>query len=111
MAKSDAESGREFGRDFVKRVDKAHTGGELRRFLSARLRNRADVSDLVQEIYLRLLRVKNHEAIRNPQAYLYTIARYVLHQHALHRAAAPETMDPLDVVNTLQAASGEDPAE
>jgi RNA polymerase sigma factor (sigma-70 family) len=97
-------------RHFLSEIEKAHSG-ELRRFLATRLRNRADVSDLIQEIYLRLLRLKDHEAIRNPQAYLYTIARHVLHQHALRRAAAPDTMDPLQIVNALQASVGDDPAD
>ena len=95
---------------FVTAIEKAHSL-ELRRFLSARLRNAADLPDLVQEIYLRVLRLKNHEVIRNPQAYLYTIASHVLHQYTLRRASAPETMDPLDVVNALESASIDDPAE
>jgi hypothetical protein len=39
-----------------------------------------------QEVYLRLLRVEDHETIRNPQAYLYTIANHVLYQHTLRNA-------------------------
>lgn len=97
-------------RKFLTRVEKAHSL-ELRRFLSLRLRNPADVQDLVQEVYLRLLRLKDHEAIRNPQAYLYTIASHVLHQDALRRASAPETIDPLDVVNAVRSEGPDDPAE
>jgi RNA polymerase sigma-70 factor (ECF subfamily) len=96
--------------NFVAAIEKAHSV-ELRRFLGARLRNPADLPDLVQEIYLRVLRLKNHEAIRNPQAYLYTIASHVLHQYTLRRTAAPETMDPLDVVHALQSNGSHDPAE
>jgi len=97
-------------RTFVTALEKAHSV-ELRRFLSARLRNANDLPDLVQEIYLRVLRLKNHEAIRNPQAYLYTIASHVLHQYALRRAVTPETMDPLDVVDALHSSAADDPAE
>lgn len=97
-------------RTFLTGIEKAHSV-ELRRFLALRLRNSADVPDLVQEVYLRLLRLKNHEAIRNPQAYLYTIASHVLYQYALRGARAPETMDPLDVVNALQTAPADDPVE
>jgi RNA polymerase sigma factor (sigma-70 family) len=98
-------------RHFVAALEKAHSQ-QLRRFLSMRLRNAvADVPDLVQEIYLRLLRLKDYEAVRNPQAYLYTIASHVLHQYTLRRAAAPETMDPLEVVNALQTTAHPDPAE
>lgn len=97
-------------RSFVAAIEKAHSV-ELRRFLVARLRDRADLPDLVQEIYLRVLRLKDHEAIRNPQAYLYTIASHVLHQYTLRRAAAPQNMDPLEVVNALQSVTAADPAE
>ena len=77
-------------------------GGQLRRFLSARLRNATDIPDLAQEIYLRLLRIKDHEAIRNPQAYLFTVAMHVLHQHALQHSARAHPMDPLDLAYQLQ---------
>lgn len=97
-------------RKFLTALNSAHSN-ELRRFLSLRLRNPADVPDLVQEIYLRLLRLKDYEAIRNPQAYLYTIASHVLHQDALRRASAPTTMDPLEVVNALRSEGSDDPAE
>ena len=43
-------------------------GMKLRRYLAARLRNAADVPDLVQEVFLRMLRVERHESIRNPEA-------------------------------------------
>lgn len=76
---------------FVTALEKAHGSG-LRRYLAARMRNAAaDVPDLVQEVFLRLLRLDNHEAIRNSQAYLYTVASHVLHQHALRRTAADKT--------------------
>jgi RNA polymerase sigma factor (sigma-70 family) len=75
---------------FVTELEKSH-GSALRRYLAARMRNAAaDVPDLVQEVFLRLLRLDNHEAIRNTQAYLYTVASHVLHQHSLRRAAAGE---------------------
>lgn len=97
-------------RDFVTAIEKSH-GRQLRHFLSARMRNAAaDLPDLVQEIFLRLLRVKDHEAIRNPQAYLYTVASHVLHQHGLREAARPQTMDPLDIVSALDTAAAPDPA-
>lgn len=96
---------------FLASIEKAHSS-QLRRFLSARLRNAAaDVPDLVQEIYLRVLRLKDHEAIRNPQAYLYTIATHVLHQYTLRRAVEPTTMDPLNVVDGLETSLAPDPAE
>ena len=61
----------------------------LRQFLLHRLPNLADVGDLAQEVYLRLLRVDRRESIRNPEAYLFTVAGHVVHQHLLREANAP----------------------
>jgi RNA polymerase sigma-70 factor (ECF subfamily) len=68
-------------------------GHRLRRFLRTRVRNRADIPDLVQEVYLRLLRVTHHEMIRAPEAYLFTVAQHVARQQALQLAAQPEQVD------------------
>ncbi len=82
-------------------------GRQLRRFLAARLRNAStDMPDLMQEVYLRLLRIEDHEAIRNPQAYLFTVASHVLHQHALRQATA-SAAEVLEV--DLQAHAETDP--
>lgn len=80
---------------------------KVRRFLQARLRHAlADVPDLVQEVFLRLWRVSHPEAIRTPEAYLYTVAKAVLHQHRAGRNAVPEAVDITDVLAEL-----EDPLE
>lgn len=70
-------------------------GKRLRGYVAARVRNAADVGDLVQEVFLRLLRMDPHEPIRNFEAYLMTIAAHVLHQHQVRRAAAPESLEEL----------------
>jgi RNA polymerase sigma factor (sigma-70 family) len=94
---------------FLTAIEKQH-GQRLRRFLTARLRNAAaDASDLVQEVFLRLLRIPDHESIRNPRAYLYTIASHVLHQHALKQTAIPEAIEIADVVSELEAVPEDDP--
>jgi RNA polymerase sigma factor (sigma-70 family) len=93
---------------FVTSVERSY-GQRLRRFVSARLRNAAaDTPDLMQEVYLRLLRIDDHEAIRNPQAYLFTIASHVLHQHALRQSAALESLSLTGDEPALQART--DPA-
>jgi RNA polymerase sigma-70 factor (ECF subfamily) len=99
-------------RAFLTAIEQTH-GRQLRRFLSSRMRGAAaDVPDLTQEIYLRLLRIQDHETIRNPQAYLYTVASHVLHQYSLRRASAPERMAPLQVVSELQSGTtAPDPAD
>jgi DNA-directed RNA polymerase specialized sigma24 family protein len=71
----------------------ARYGPRLRRFLSVRLRNAADVPDLAQEVFLRLLRVNGCENIRSPEAYLFTIASHVIHQHAVRRSSEPVSVD------------------
>lgn len=92
-------------------MEQAH-GRQLRRFLSVRLRNAAaDVPDLVQEVFLRLLRIKDHESIRNPQAYLYTVATHVLHQHTLRLSSRPTATLPADVASDLDDFLATDPAE
>lgn len=84
-------------------------GHRLRRFLSARLRNSADVPDLAQEVFLRLLRVEHSEAIRSPEAYLLTVASHVLHQHTLRQSSLPVLVDVAEIFADLQLASGDDP--
>jgi len=75
----------------------------LRRFMTSRLRSAAeDVPDLVQEVFLRLMRVPNPAAIRTPEAYLFTVAKAVLHQHRAQSAAVPEAMDITDVLAELE---------
>jgi RNA polymerase sigma factor (sigma-70 family) len=93
---------------FVTEIATKH-GQRLRRYLAARLRNAADASDLVQEVFLRLMRVEQHESIRNPEAYVMTVAGHVLHQHTLRRAMAPEAMSGVDVLLDLQTAIETDP--
>jgi RNA polymerase sigma factor (sigma-70 family) len=95
---------------FLTAMEKDH-GRQLRRYIAARMRNAvSDVPDLVQEIFLRLLRIKDQETIRNPRAYLYTVASHVLHQHALKRTATPEFIEIADVASELQSIPDTDPA-
>jgi RNA polymerase sigma-70 factor (ECF subfamily) len=75
-----------------------------------RLRNVNDVPDLAQEVFLRLLRVERHDAIRNPEAYLFTVAGHVLQQHTLRRSGDPVFVDIIDAVSELTTPAGDDPA-
>jgi RNA polymerase sigma factor (sigma-70 family) len=85
-------------------------GDRLRRFLSQRLRNVSDAPDLAQEVFLRLLRVEHHETIRSPEAYLFTVASHVLHQHTLRQSLTPVSVDISDLLSDLQLVSHDDPA-
>jgi RNA polymerase sigma factor (sigma-70 family) len=84
-------------------------GRRLRRFLSVRLRNAQDVPELAQEVFLRLLRVERHEAIRNPEAYLFTVASHVIHQHALRQSSSGAFVDIADAASELTLPEGDDP--
>lgn len=95
---------------FVAQVEKEH-GQRLRRFLASKLRNRtADVPDLAQEIFLRLLRIEHHETIRSSEAYLYTIAFHVLHQYLMRRAAVPEAVEITALIDQMESETDIDPA-
>ena len=84
-------------------------GRGLRRFLSVHLRNVQDVPDLAQEVYLRLLRVSHQEAIRNPEAYLFTVAGHVVRQHLLRQSADAAFVDITEAMPELTLPASEEP--
>lgn len=88
----------------------ASHGKELRRFLLARVRRAADVPDIVQEVYLRMLRISNVESIRSPEAYLFTVALHVVQQHMLRRSAVPSSIDIMELLDPPRATLDGDPA-
>lgn len=61
----------------------ARHGRPLLKFFVSRLPNAADAPDLVQEVYLRLLRHDRPDLIRCPEAYLFTIASHIASEHTL----------------------------
>jgi RNA polymerase sigma factor (sigma-70 family) len=87
----------------------ASHGEQLRRFLLARVRNVSDVPDIVQEVYLRMLRVPHFESIRSPEAYLFTVAQHVALQHALRQSATPPSVELTRMLNPPHAAPDADP--
>jgi RNA polymerase sigma-70 factor (ECF subfamily) len=74
------------------------------------VRNIADVPDLVQEVYLRILRVPHIESIRSPEAYLFTVALHVVYQHTLIQSATPQLLDLTQILKTPPAPLDADPA-
>lgn len=78
-------------------------GDRLRRFLRLRVRNPADIPDLIQEVYLRLLRVPNHEVIRTPEAYIFTIAQHTARQKALEYKAEDNRVDLSEMLDELHS--------
>ena len=68
--------------------------GALTAFLARRLRDRSDVEDVVQEALTKLVLAARVRAIREPQAYLFQIARNLVADH--HRRTAPDDLfEPL----------------
>jgi RNA polymerase sigma factor (sigma-70 family) len=66
----------------VERLFAEHRGA-LQTFFLRRIRSKADASDLAQEVYVRMLRISDKEAIRNPVHYLYTVASNLVKEHAV----------------------------
>src|SRR6266481_7288726 len=54
----------------------------LQMFFLRRIRTKSDAADLAQEVYVRMLRLGDQEAIRNPVHYLYTVANNLVKEHA-----------------------------
>ncbi len=77
----------------------ASHGTQLRRFVFARARNLADVPDIVQEVYLRMLRISNVDSIRSPEAYLFTVAQHVVQQHTMRQSATPPAVELAQLLN------------
>ena len=96
---------------FVAALVASH-GEQLRGFLLSRVRNSFDVPDIVQEVYLRMMRIPHVDSVRSPEAYLFTVAQHVLQQHTLKQSATAPTVDlenPL--TRSLPVASGDPPLE
>jgi len=78
-------------KSLVERLFTEH-GTALQAFLYRRVRRHPDAAELAQEVYVRMLRVPDVGAIRNPEAYLYAVASNLAKEH-VHR----ERRDALDV--------------
>jgi RNA polymerase sigma factor (sigma-70 family) len=61
----------------------AQQSNALQAFFVRRVKAEHDAADLVQEVYLRMLRVKDEDALRNPEGYLFTVARNLAYEHSL----------------------------
>ena len=66
------------------------TAAALQSFFLRRIRSKADAADLAQEVYVRMLRIGDLEAIRNPVAYLYTVANNLVKETRSARPSAGE---------------------
>jgi RNA polymerase sigma factor (sigma-70 family) len=73
---------------------------ELARFFKSRVSDEHDAQDLMQELYLALLKIPgSQKVVRHPKAYLFTIAGNLLYQHWQRSKALPPHVK-LDEVST-----------
>ncbi|MDN5782297.1 MAG: RNA polymerase sigma factor [Luteimonas sp.] len=86
-----------------------HQHGEaLQRFLRGRVARPQDLGDLVQEVYLRLLRVRKHDEVLNPLAYVYGIAANVASEFQM-RERRDRTVYDSELMQTAADAPAELP--
>jgi RNA polymerase sigma factor (sigma-70 family) len=67
----------------------------LHRFIGKRVSARVDIEDLAQETYLRLLRARDLGEVRNPKAYLLTVAANVVSEWR-HHQPPPSLFEPVE---------------
>jgi RNA polymerase sigma factor (sigma-70 family) len=89
-------------RGFVEKLFAEHRRA-LQAYFYRRIRTKSDAPDLAQEVYVRMLRVSDTEAIRNPQLYLYTVASNLVKEHAVldRRQASSVDFDHASVQQRL----------
>ena len=68
-------------------------GTELERFLGRRAPCADDARDLAQNVYLRLMQLPRDQVIRNPQGFMYRIARNIAHEFRLRHRGNPVVFD------------------
>ena len=68
-------------------------------FFYRRTRSKADAPDLAQEVYLRMLRVKDLDSIQSPQSYLFTVASNLLKEDAVLQRKRGSRVDIAEAVD------------
>jgi RNA polymerase sigma factor (sigma-70 family) len=71
-------------------------GPELQQYLLRRLPRAQDAEDVIQEVFMRLLRIKDSTFVRDPRAYIYGIALHVVREFRMRaeRTGTWITFDP-----------------
>ena len=80
---------------FLEKLFTEH-GAALQAFFYRRVRTKHEVADLAQEVYLRMLRIPDADAIRSPEAYLFTVARNLVNEQAVVEARRAAGVDADD---------------
>lgn len=70
---------------------------ELHRFLASQIKDASEAQDLLQEVYIRLLKLRCVTAIRSPKAYAFKVAANIAYEHRRERKGRPRhiTLDEL----------------
>src|SRR5688572_15876186 len=86
----------------------------LHAFLSRRIHHSSDLPDLAMEVFERLLRAKQADAIENPRAYLFRLASHAVGDLLRLEARSPVVYDSEAVDSagqSLELAAPDDAAE
>jgi RNA polymerase sigma factor (sigma-70 family) len=77
--------------------------GALQSFFLRRIRSKAEAADLAQEVYVRMLRIRDPAAIRDPVSYLYTIAFNLVKENSVvdRRRASGVDIDEMSAEEQL----------
>lgn len=84
---------------------------ELRSFFRSSLRKADGADDLVQELYVTLVRFPPREPLRDPSAYLYKVAWHLLQRFKKRERRAPETADHARLEELFQMSAADASAE
>lgn len=79
-------------REFAAAILREH-GAPLEHYLRARASRPQDLDDMVQEVYLRLLRVRHRDKVENPLAYVFGIAANVVSEFRLRERGSRMVFD------------------
>ncbi|MGD9843450.1 MAG: RNA polymerase sigma factor [Steroidobacteraceae bacterium] len=88
--------------------------GELKRYLARRVRHSQDADDLAQEVFARILRVRDADMVRNPLAYVLGIATNVVREFRQRKQYGRVLFDSDvtdDLCETLEQLATHDHAE
>lgn len=76
---------------------------ELTGYLNRRLQSPELAAELCQEVYLRLRRVPRHQALDNPRAFLFRIARNLLIDHLRQQNGQPTAITLQEAAEDLES--------
>ena len=93
-------------KSLMERLFVAHSNA-LEAFFRRNVRLRSEAPDLAQEVYVRMMRLRSTEAIRNPEGYLFAVASNLAREHGALRGRQGVSIDAEDA--TLQGQLAELP--